>query len=197
MPRVLELQQKAGYESFWAAIRTLKVFTRQDLLCELGKEFGDNVNADTVKSYLQRLRRGGFIELSGYVKTPRCTRLRQYTLINDIGVSAPRLRADGSASKNGAVHEVLWRSMKVLGNFEVRELQIAATTELTAPSADETRDYCNHLCRAGYLKRNDGRFQFIRSRYTGPRPPVITRVATVYDANLRQLMHVNPLEVEV
>lgn len=199
MPKVLEMQHKAGYESFWGAIRSLKVFTHQDVMCEIGKEFGDRVNGDTLKSYIQRLCRGGYVVASGYVPTARGTRYRQYTLVNDTGVRAPRLRSDGTPSKNGAVHEALWVCMKVLGNFHVRELKLAATTERTSPSEEETADYCEHLARAGYLRRNGNgcHYTFIRSRFTGPRPPVVTYTSTVYDPNTRQIVFVKELEISV
>lgn len=198
MPMILEVTQKAGYETAWAAIRTLQQFTLQDILCEIGKDFGDNVNADTIKSYLQRLVRGGYAEARGYVKTPRGSRVMQYALINDTGVSAPRLQHDGSASRNGRKHEALWRSMKMLGAFNLRDLRLASTIEGVAPSAEETADYCEHLTRAGYLRRTAaGHYRFIPSQFTGPRAPIVTRVDAVFDANIRQVMYVSPLEVTV
>lgn len=198
MPHILELKSKAGFESAWVAIRRLKEFTQRDVLCEIGKEFGDNVNADTIKSYIQRLVRGGYVETRGVIRTPRGTRLMQYALVKDVGVCAPRLQKNGAPSVTGLKHEALWRSMKMLGTFSLRELRLASSTDKVAPCAEETADYCEHLTRAGYLQRTSaGNYRFLPSQFTGPRAPVITRVDTVYDANTRQIVYAGPLEVTV
>jgi hypothetical protein len=197
MPQVIELQNKAGYQSAWAVIRKLGEFTRQDVIFELSKEFGDNVNADTIKSYIQRLTRGGFVVSAGRKRTNDGHSLYIYKLIKDIGNTAPRLKADGSLSLNGAVNESLWRTMKILGTFNLAELQAAASTDTVQPSADSTREYCEHLRRAGYLRLKRGRYTALTSRYTGPQAPIVTKVDTVYDQNNRKIVYIKPVEVEL
>jgi hypothetical protein len=191
MPNVLELHHKAGYQSAWAVIRKLGEFTRQDVIFELSKEFGDNVNADTIKSYIQRLTRGGFVVSAGRKRTNDGHSLYIYKLIKDIGNTAPRLKRDGSLSLSGAVNESLWRTMKILGTFNLAELQAASSTDTVQPSADSTREYCEHL----RLKR--GRYTALTSRYTGPQAPIITKVDTVYDQNTRDIVYIKPVEVEL
>ncbi|MBN57828.1 hypothetical protein [Thalassolituus sp. UBA3500] len=197
MAAALELKHKAGQDSIWAAIRKLGEFTRKDVIFELSKEFGDAVDPDTVKSYIQRLTRGGFVAPTGRRKSGG-HQLYLYKLINDCGNTAPRLKADGSRSLLGAVTESLWRTMKILGGFNIRELQAAATTETVQPSYEMTREYCQQLCNAGYLRRpKRGRYRLVPSRYTGPKPPVVTKTEGVYDANDREIVYVKPVEVSV
>lgn len=58
----------------------------------------------------------------------------------------------------------LWRAMRQLRRFDLRQLQLAtATTETTAGK------YVRGLCRSGYIAKRAGRYVLIRD--SGPKPP--------------------------
>lgn len=110
------------------------------------------------------------------------------TLVEDRGIEAPRVRPDGSEVETGSVRENMWRSMKILGNFTAKELAIAASTAQSPCGVNTAIEYCRYLNRAGYLAGGPEGFVFIRSRYTGPRPPAIQRIKQVFDHNLGKVV---------
>lgn len=184
---------QAGYEAAWASIRVRKQFTLQDVLCDISKTYGDNVNADTIKSYIQRLVRGGYAEAAGYVKTPTA-RVMQYALIKDVGNEAPRLRKDGQRSRHGRNRENMWRSMRMLNHFNYRELALTASTDGVKVTEADAKDYLKDLYRAGYLRavkpgdKTTGCAIYRLIKNTGPKPPVVRKISHVYDPNLKQVV---------
>lgn len=185
-----------GYEAAWAAMRELKLFTRADLVIHIAKNKSWSVNDSTVKDYIYRLNKGGYLEVANVDKKGGARRLYTYKLIRDVGVNAPRLQRDGSVSTMGMGRLNLWRSMKILKEFDYRELSATATNELVTVKEIEAKDYVFHLEKAGYLKKvkpanNAGslaRYCLIPSKFTGPKAPQIQRVKQVYDPNLQQVM---------
>lgn len=185
-----------GYEAAWAAIRELKTFTNNDLVIFIAKKKCWSVNDNTVKDYVYRLKNGGYLEVSNIDQKGGVSRLYTYTLVRDVGINAPRLQRDGSLSTMGMGRLNLWRSMKILKEFDYRELSATATNELVTVKEIEAKDYVFHLEKAGYLKKvkpanNAGslaRYRLIPSKFTGPKAPQIQRVKQVYDPNLQQVM---------
>jgi hypothetical protein len=151
---------------------------------------------DTVLSYLRGLEKAGYVSACGEVP-PALKRRREfrcYTLVRDIGVDAPRVKDDGSPAEENAGREQMWRAMKILKEFDYRELAAAASTEKHRVSPDEAQTYARFLKLAGYLAVSRPakfgnvnsaaeRLRFIRSRNTGPRAPIITREKQVLDGN--------------
>jgi hypothetical protein len=89
----------------------------------------------------------------------------------------------------------MWRTMRMLnGDWSWRDLAIAASTETQPVSETDARDYCATLAKAGYLvpvTRGKGvgtglppRYRFAPARNSGPRPPMIQRLCTLFDPNL-------------
>ena len=185
-----------GYEAAWAAIRELKIFTRADLVIHIAKNKSWSVNDSTVKDYIYRLNKGGYLEISKIDQKGGARRLYTYKLTRDVGVNAPRLQRDGSISTMGMGRLNLWRSMKILKEFDYRELSATATNDLVTVKELEAKDYVIHLEKAGYLKKvkaanNAGglaRYRLLPSKVTGPKAPQIQRVKQVYDPNLQQVM---------
>lgn len=162
-------------EAIWQAIRALKDFSPKEVRMET------RCSAGQVDDYLKALLAAGLIErLEG--------ERGRYLLIKDPGAVAPRLRRDGSEVTLGRGREQMWRAMRVLGNFGVRDLVVHATTEEHAVADSEAAHYCQFLAQAGYLKRQGSGYLFLRSRYSGPRPPMIQRVKQVFDPNLGKVV---------
>ncbi len=181
-------------ERIWAVIRRLKTFTVPQLQGEL-KGF---VPLATIRTYLQGLENAGFIEFLGSVPRDdgRPGTVNLYKLVNDCGVEAPRVRKDGSFVTQGRGREQLWRTMKILKSFTPRELTIAASTEDHAVKESETQRYVTFLHQAGYLIRIDeadskhqARYRFNTRKNTGPKPPQVQRLKTLYDPNLGKIVY--------
>jgi hypothetical protein len=181
------------YEAIWSAIRGLHTFTMPELCSRLVKMECGGINEYTVKSYLQRLKHGGFIETEDIGKRlPYLPGVRyQYTLIKNVGVEAPRLTKKGEASKSGATTENLWRSIRILKSFSYRELAHAASTpDISIPVATAAC-YARTLAGAGYLGKIPGglvRYKLLPSMNTGPKPPRVQSARRLYDPNLKKVV---------
>lgn len=174
---------KSPRQRIWEAIRGyagsgVGIFTAVELSrhskCEM----------DQVREYLTGLRAGGWIVAIDGVG---------YSLEKDNGIEAPRVRRDGTAVVQGSINEAMWGAICVLGTFT--SMQVAGISG-AAPATAKT--YCRMLAKAGYLQVVDpgkgvgkgGKptvWHAVKSRNTGPRAPMITRLKAVYDPNLHEV----------
>lgn len=187
-----------GRQGVWQAMRKLGKFT----LIAVAEE--SKVDVQTVRTYAQCLTKGGYLAVIGTAPPRRSNtsnhqsgqqRANIYELVRDVGVEAPRVRRDGSPCTQGAAREQMWRAMKMLVVFNPRELALAATTDEQAVSDIDAADYVKNLYRAGYLlvvepatKKAQARYRFNRVRNSGPLPPQVQRLNSVWDANLRMVV---------
>ena len=163
----------------WAAIREMREFTLLDLTGKTGDP------EETVADYLKGLRRAGFVENAGSIRSFGGGGGRAlYRLIHDPGVDAPRVRRDGTILPE-AGRDRLWRCMRILRDFSITDLVVQASLPEAPVAAGEAEFYCLYLARAGYLVEIEPnrRFRFLPSFYTGPRAPMIRRVREVVDGN--------------
>jgi hypothetical protein len=185
-------------ERAWAAIRALKKFT----LSELSRRA--KVHHATLRTYVKALENAGFIkpqEGSVTGKRGAAAPEMRYELVKDIGIEAPRLKNDGTPSTQGIGREQLWRTMKIIRQFTTRELAVQASTDEHQVKENEARGYIQHLAKAGYvhmIKSADQRavtqavYLFVRSKNTGPKPPMIQGNKQVYDQNLGKIVYTPP-----
>lgn len=175
-------------EAIWAAMRELKVFTINRLFWHVKME------RDSIRDYVVGLKRAGYLEDLGLVMEDS-RRARQYRLIKDVGIEAPRVRKDGSYVTQGLAREQMWRTMRILKDFTPKELAVTASLEACQVKESDAKNYCQYLAKAGYLvvvQKNHGRqqarYRLLASRYSGPKPPQVQRVKAVYDPNLGQVV---------
>lgn len=186
--------QSTGYHAIWEAIRIQREFTAKSLWLVVEKRRGGNIY--TIRSYIQRLVLGGFVEQTATTNQRGATSVKHFRLIKDCGVDAPRLTDAGTPSRAGRSIEQMWRSMGILGDFNYRDLAIAASTSDVSVNEEHAKHYVAALARAGYLVKTQtgkhsvslARWRLIRSRNTGPRAPVVQKLEAVYDANLNQIV---------
>ncbi|WP_286695009.1 hypothetical protein [Spongiibacter sp. UBA1325] len=148
---------------------------------------------ETVKTYLHALLKGGYIvQLTNQQFVEN-----QYSLIKDTGAEAPRLDRQGNPVLKGRGQENMWRCLRTLGPMDARQLAEKATTPEVRVKESSAVSYVRSLKRAKYLQvvepcdRNRGRREvicLIPHMNTGPRPPQVQRVKTVYDPNLNKVM---------
>jgi hypothetical protein len=186
-------------ERVWAAIRVLKSFT----LSELSRR--SKVEHEALRTYAKALERAGYIQLDDAEKKGKQSEAR-YVLARDTGVEAPRLLNDGTPSTKGIGREQLWRTMKILRQFTTTELALHASTDEHPVKENEARGYAQFLAKAGYLhpiKKGEPRagsktiYTFVRSKNTGPKPPMIQGIKQVYDQNIGKVVYApDPREIE-
>lgn len=153
-------------------------FTVNDILGDI------RLTASSINDYLSGLTNGGYLSV---VKSRERMVLNVYTLINNTGVDAPRVRKDGTPVTQGIGRKYLWNAMSTLKTFSILDLTRAASTEIHQVAESEAESYCAALCLAGHLRRQpDGRYRLIMR--TGPHPPQIQRTKQVYDPNLRAVV---------
>ncbi len=176
-----QMNKLNGYDSreaMWEFIRQWAgKFTVRDIY------LATTLDASSVRAYLRGLTNGG------YLAEDTSTAPSSFTLVNDCGIDAPRVRKDGSRVTQGQGRINMWRTMRTLKVFSSRDLAIHASTHSCQVKESSAVDYCKHLCRAGYLRKDrHGNYFFLPHMFTGPKPPMIQRVKRVWDQNLKKIM---------
>ena len=152
-----------------------------------------------VRSYLQSLIKGGFIEVVAGGRFEEQT-LR---LIKDVGAEAPAVTRQGKISTAGKGTEAMWRTLRILGEMDADEL--AEHASISSPTTSWTaRAYLKWLKRAGYIIEvkasrpgQKARYILAPGKYTGPRPPMIQRIGQVFDPNLGKVVFRQSAALEV
>lgn len=193
-PAQLELVGgKGSRQRVWEAIRKhAGAFTSFQIARK------SKVHDETVMTYLFSLENAGY--LSGEDMTGKPVKERKHwTLVKDNGIEAPRVSRSGKPVTQGLGMESMWRSMRIIGEFNAAELGAHASACGINVSLNAAKDYAGALKKAGYLlvvaeaDRRRGhasltRFRLAPGKYTGPRPPMIQRTSSVYDPNLGKVV---------
>jgi hypothetical protein len=184
MLRAAHLTHKGGKpprQRIWEAIRAQREGFSRDSIANATR-----IHPATVHTYLTSLLASGHIRaVDGGI-----------VLEKDVGIEAPRVTKEGAPVTMGRAREQLWRTMKMIrGDFTYRDLAVAASTEEFPVQEMDAADYLKHLKRAGYLHVTKpgnpaglARYRFNSSKNTGPRPPMVQRLKTVYDPNLGRIV---------
>jgi hypothetical protein len=178
-------------DTLWAEIRARKTFTISDL-------YGaTHMARQSIRPFVVGLCNARIVEQRGERESrssgPDAAKL--YHLIKDIGSATPRIRKDGTLVTQGNSRRQIWATMRILGTFDSCSLAITASTEECPVAASETAKYCQALAKAGYLKviaggkgNTPATYRLLPHRYTGPKPPQIQRVKSIYDPNLKKVV---------
>lgn len=183
-----------GFEAFWRVIlemdRSQGRFTITDIV------MGTNAGRDTIRDYVMRLQRAGYIAVAGN-DGGATGRAKVYRLVKR-PAEAPRLRRDGTEVNQGQPREQMWRTAKIIKEFSPKDLAINASTEECQVSEIDAKDYCKYLLKAGYIavKRpaksgaagRQAIYRFLSTRNTGPKAPMVQRVKAVFDPNLGEVV---------
>lgn len=193
-PAHLEMTGGRGpRQRIWEVIRKqAKDFT------VMGIEKATIIDLYTIRTYVQTLERGGFIEQ--FNETVKLTDRKRYRLLRDIGVEAPRIDRQGKPLPPTG-NENMWRTMRIMGDFTAAELAIRASTTDIKVAEQTAKTYARMLTTAGYLAiveeghpfirgvgAKQSRYRLLPAKYTGPRPPMIQRTKCIYDPNLGKVI---------
>lgn len=189
-------------EAIWRLVRQLKSFDIADIEIAAinqtkGKSLYSGLSSATIKSYLIRLTRGGYLKQEVQVLKGNQRRARWH-LINDCGSSAPSLTKAGKPSSRGKGYEQLWRSIKILKSFNYLELVAASDSEQVHIAPSTAKNYIHHLYKAGYLRLVQAHRPGTAARYCKipflciGKAPMITRNKQVFDQNKLQVVSATP-----
>jgi len=148
-----------------------------------------NSSKATVKEYMGRLLKAGFLKVVAEEKVSCIT--RYYYRIAKRSRYAPRIDKDGNLLPP-TKRDVMWRTMRMNPEFTAATLSIWASTDEVEIKHNDAKDYIKHLYKAGYLKLlgkvigNAYKYRLVNN--TGPLPPKIQRVKQVWDPNEKKVM---------
>lgn len=179
---------KSKRQRMWEAIRARRSgFSLIDIAAVADLEI------DAVEAYVTALKRGQWlvqINDANGVGEPK-----RYELARDNGIEAPRVNQQGKLITMGLAQEQMWRTMRLIGEFDCHQLSAQASTPQVFVSIVAARDYISNLAHAGYVRRVSGgrggvltRWIFDSSRYSGPRPPMVQRTKSIYDPNIGKIV---------
>jgi hypothetical protein len=187
--------QAAGHltprERIWAAIRRQRVFGVKSI------EDETRVEVTTITTYLQALEAAGHIAVEVAAMRGEAGQFEsaKWRLVRDAGVAAPRLNRSGGELTQGRGNEQMWRAMRILGEFDYRDIAVHASTEDCWVCPATAKTYVVYLARAGYLALvrparpgTPARYRLIRAKVSGPKAPQIQRVKSVYDPNTGRIV---------
>lgn len=180
---------KAGHHSprqmIWQTIPRYGEFTVSGIVAVLDGK----VSTNQVQEYLRALVNGGFLNARRPVKSflPYI-----YTLINDVGVDAPKIRKDGSEVTQGKGRQTMYSAMRILVEFSIKDLLIQGEVAGLKIAKAEAQHYCRYLEKAGYIIPLTGgkpqRWLYNQASYKGHAAPLIQRVRQVFDPNINQVV---------
>ena len=161
-------------EKMWAAMRDMREFNIQELCIRT------KMPRSRARDYIVGLVRSGIL---GATPGKHRGDFDVYHLEKDMGVNAPRVRRDGSfVPESGRTR--MWKAMRILGTFSVRNLAGIASLEGAPVEYEEAEYYCRWLHQGGYLQRMSTTvYRFVPARDSGPKAPQILRVKQLYDPN--------------
>lgn len=169
---------KTGRDYLWEQVRRLKNFTVPEIVN------ATSMHKSSVREFIHSLVKAGYIE-----KTYPAAKFEaaRYQLVKPVATT-PRVRKDGSEVTQGRGQENMWRAMRLLKEFTAREIAATASAGGVEVSFSTAQSYCCKLCKAGYLRVENGHYKFISAKYTGPLPPMIQRNKQIYDPNLKKVV---------
>ncbi len=170
-----------GSDGFWRIMMERPTWTLTDI------ELQTNVRRDTVRDYVMKLLRGGYIERCGEAKGQGNSPAFVYR-VSRPSRDAPRLRRDGTVLPE-TVQETLWRTIKMMRRFDIKTLTTNAVTAQRTIPVMTVKRYVGHLAACGVLKvvkPGGGRgkeAEYLLIRNLGGAAPRILRTHLVFDPN--------------
>jgi len=184
---------KNDRQAMWEIIRKYGVDDKTFTAVDIRSQLPAYPSLSKIRDYLTGLTAAEYLECKKHEKrgVPN-----SYTLKRDTGIEAPRVRKDGSLVTQGMARKQMWRTMKIIGEFNAHELATNASTETCLVAPRDAKDYIGHLHKAKYLHMTvkarpsggQARYRLLPSKYTGPKPPKVQKVKSVYDPNLGKVV---------
>lgn len=181
-------------DAIWSGIRKRRTFT----VPELSRD--TKLSSRTVQEFVRALATAGYIAQKSTVTCSNGHGVTLWHMVLDTGVEPPAITKAGTKSTSGRTRDQLWRTMKMLTEFEVRDLALHASTDMHPITVTAASEYAHQLHRASYLirtreRQRNSRFRYrlLPSKNTGPRAPRVVVGGPgfrnwVYDPNTGKLI---------
>lgn len=188
-------------EYLWGQVRLLKTFTTMDLAAAAPRYF--NLELDKVRYYVNGWVKSGHLT-SEVTKVAGARQEKSYTLVKDTGIQPPRVDPKGRPVKTGLAREQMWRTMRMIGQFNYQQLAATASTDEVTVSSEDARKYVELLHKAHYLQCTKSAnhsgglalYMLKAAAWTGNKPPMIRRQHVVFDQNLHEIMWPKDEDIE-
>ena len=183
----------SGGKHYWSQIR--KVAAEKDGLFTVNDIFGwsGGVTRPAITNYVLALLADGHVEVAAIRHWGgRCE--KTYRLLLQT-TAAPQLTA--LHNQQAIRRQQIWRAMRALQSFTIRELACAASTEEAPVSDGVAQNYVWWLRRADYVALvgragTVGHYQLLRRMNTGPYAPIVRhREQSVVDRNNGKTVNLN------
>jgi hypothetical protein len=173
----------------WTEIRNRSLFTAPELIRNT------KLKSRTVQSFIKALATAGYITPKSTLTCKQGHIVTLWHLVRDTGVEPPAITKAGRASTRGRTRDQLWRTMKMLTEFDAGDLALHASTETHPVTIRAASAYTYQMHHAGYLvcmrawqRNSPSRFRLLPSKNTGPRSPRIVGAPTgagfrIFDPN--------------
>lgn len=176
--------QKIDLDAARAAVADLTTFTTRDLMKRLG------VNGNSARVVVGRLVDRGLAHA-----LPSAGNRTSYAH-GSAEAAVAQSREDVGPDMGPDPLRNMWRAMKALKQFGVRDI-VAVSNLATAPvSEKDVEAFCRLLVGGEYLREMQSAKRGVRpaiyhlARWTGPIPPVQRRVRAIEDPNLERITYV-------
>jgi hypothetical protein len=200
MTHKLKVALLRGPEFYWRKAceltRDKQGFTAADLAgCTSG------VANATVRRWLSAMRRQGEIKVIGAGRIV-CGHVENIWAVVRIRDNAPAVERAGNLGMKGRAQQQMWNAMRILPNFTIKELAVAASIEERPVTLHLANWYVVLLARAGMVGLVEkplfatrgctpdvpGRWRLLRQHNSGPAAPQIFQARFVFDPNRDQIV---------
>lgn len=195
LPKLARRPHRDSRERVWDAVRqTPDAFTRM----EIAKK--TKVDYSHVQAIVGGWQKAGYVSVIEKKESNISTEL-VYELLKDTGNEPPRVDYKGKY-KAQTTNELMWRTLKIIGNCNASQLSSAASTDEITVTVRRAKKYLRLLCKAGYLtlvSKGRGRKQAVYrlTLNTGAKPPQILKTEQVYDANCDQVVYRDCINAQI
>jgi hypothetical protein len=135
-----------------------------------------------MEDYIQRLHRAGAVSRAG-----RSTAGETLWQLNTRRNTPFFLDRKGREDRAHQAIDALWRAIKMVKSFTLRELVHHASLPSLPITAETAKSFAAALAEAGYLVTHpasgEDRFRLVEGMATGPLPPRVCKAVFVYDRN--------------
>lgn len=142
----------APRQRLWTAIRkNASEFTAKQVCAEA------RMNYTSAHDYIKGLELAGFIkEIRREPVKGRSKAIQTifYSLVNDVGYSAPMVRKNGEVVESMSAHQAIWNTLRITGNaFSADEIAKISSTETLEIKSSSASLFLKALLDAGYPSR--------------------------------------------
>lgn len=184
-----------GPDFYWSKACELTAKKGNFTVAELAECTSGVTNA-TVRRWVNSMRRQGEFKIVGSGRVV-CGKIENVLAVVRIRPTAPAVEREGFFGVKGRAQQQLWNTMRILPNWTIKELAVAASTDDRPVSAHQANWYVQRLVTAGMVIQVEkprfetrgctpdqpGRWRLARQHNRGPYAPQIREARFVYDPN--------------